>query len=337
MLKIINNEVHDKQYNFFIIASPLQLFNAIEAIEFFKTKNNVLFVVYIDDKLSLLQIKRLLKYAVWEHIEYILFPKTIKEKIIFANKIDKRLSYWKDKNFLKIFVGEYRSTHVNHIVNFFNSKNIYLLDDGLALLSYSSRREKISYKDKLIQSIYQLCFYKLSTINYTFFTIFDLEQEKIIKNNYTFFKRYIEKKEIEEVVYFIGQSSIEKSLKDISEYKNALIKILKFYKNKNFVYILHRRQNDTIIKQLSLELGFECKRFDNLIELEIIFSSKIPSNFGTFFSTGIMTLPKFFDRAKYTAFQFDYKYFKDQTLKRKNIVEDCYIEFTKNDIEVQLI
>lgn len=327
-----------KSYNIYIVSSPLQLLNAIEAVNHFKTQNNILIISHIEDRVSLSQIKKLLIYVSWDEIQYISLAKTKIEKLFFVKKINKILSVWKEQVISKVFVGEYRSHHVNHICNYFKSKEIYLLDDGLALLSYHSRRENVELKDKAIKMIYQfVCLYKLSTINHIFFTMFELKKGKVIKNNYIFFKKYINNKKTKELVYFIGQGSLETALKNQDDYKSALIKILKFYKNKKFIYVLHRRQKDDFIKKLSLELNFEYQRFENLIELEMIFSSQTASDFGTFFSTAIMTLPKFLENSKYTAFKLDASKFKNQTVARKKIIEDCYTEFLENNIKIEIL
>jgi len=291
------------KYNIFIVAGPLHLMNAIEAIEYFKSKNNILIVLYTDNKQQLSQIKKLLNFVNWHTVEYIRIPQNIIDKLFFVNNIDSSLQTIQKDKIDKLFVGEYRSDHVNHIVNMLSNKDIYLLDDGLAQLNYHNEMNSQPYRVKVRRVIYQALFYKLERINYTFFTIFDIKNEKIIKNNYNFFKKYIRDKQVEDSVYFIGQPLVELGIMSEENYKKSLSKIIDFYKGRKFIYILHRREKVENIKELSLKLNFEYKLFDNLIELEMIMSKIVPSDFATFYSTAIVTLPRFISEIEYRVFR----------------------------------
>jgi hypothetical protein len=322
------------KYNIFIVSSPLQIMNAIEAVEYFGTRNNILLVSYIGNKKPLSQIKKMLNFSDWHTVKYILLPLKVVDKLIFSKKIYSALQFIEKSKIDKLFVGEYRSDHVNHIVNSLRNQEVYLLDDGLAQLNYHKELTQQPYKVKIRRLIYKLLFYKLKTIKYTFFTMFDIKNEKIIKNNYNFFKKYIGNKEIEDAIYFIGQPIIELNVMSKDNYKKELLKIINFYKGKKFVYILHRREEVENIKNLSLELNFEYKAFDNLIELEMINNPITPSNFATFFSTAIVTLPNFISESEYRVFRS-----KDKIINKKFIdnISNTYKELNKMGLKVELL
>lgn len=291
-----------KIHNIFMVTSPLQLMNAIEAIEHFKTHKNILVILYMERK-SLSQIKKLIDFIDWEMIKYIPLPKSNRDRLFFAKTVHDRLKEIKKREVNSIFVGDYKSAHLNHVVNFFKTQKIYLLDDGLAQLNYHHEMRNETYKVKIRSMIYKLLFYKLDVIDYTFFTIFNIPNEKVIKNNYDFFKKNIQSKEIKNSVYFIGQPLVELEIMSVENHKKELVKIINFYKAKDFIYVLHRRENEEHIQQLALELDFEYKVFDTLIELEMINALFIPSDFATFFSTAIVTLPNFIKNAEYRVFK----------------------------------
>ena len=320
------------KYNIFIVSSPLQIMNAIEAVDYFKTSNHILIILYTDNKKQLSQMKRLLKFIDWYTIEYIPLPQKSIDKIIFSKNIYHSLKFIEKDKIYKVFVGEYRSDHVNHIVNTLSDKNIYLLDDGLAQLSYHNEMGDQSYKVKVRRLVYKALFYKLQKINYTFFTIFDIQNEKIIKNNYSFFKKYISDKQIENSIYFIGQPFVELGIMREENYKKSLAKIIDFYKEKKFTYILHRREKIENIKKLSLELNFEYKIFDNLIEFEMITSKIIPSEFATFYSTAIVTLPSFISQAEYRVFRIQNEMIRQDFIKDTS---NTYKELKKMGLRIE--
>jgi len=320
------------RYNIFIVAGPLHIMNSIEAIDYFKTQNNILLILYTDNQKQLNQMEKILSFIDWYSIKYIPLPQTAIDKIFFAKKISTLLNDINKDSIDKIFVGEYRSDHVNHIVNFFQNRDIYLLDDGLAQTDYHQGVSSQSFRVKIRRFIYKILFYKLNPIEYTFFTMFDIENEKVVKNSYNFFKRYIENKTIKESVYFIGQPLVEMEILTKDIYKNELSKVINFYGTKEFKYILHRREKEENIKKLSDELNFQYIEFENLIEVEMLNSKVVPSDFATFFSTAIVTLPNFIKESKYRVFEINNRY-----LNKKFVDEiiSSYEEFKKLGIKIE--
>jgi hypothetical protein len=318
--------------NVFIVVAPLHIMNAIEAVEYFNTSNNILVVLHIGNEKQLAQMNKMLNLYDWDEVHYIQLPLKTVDKLVYAKNIYKALETIDRSSIEKIFVGEYRSDHVNHIVNTFKSNNIYLLDDGLAQLNYHKEMHSTSLKVKVRRVLYTLFLYKLKPLKYTFFTIFDIKDEKIIKNNYNYFKKYIGKKKIEDSVYFIGQPLVELSVMSQENHKKELAKIIEFYKEKTFIYIVHRREEIKNIQQLSLELDFSYKEFDNLIELEMINSKVVPSHFATFYSTAIVTLPSFISDSDYRVFRT-----KEEIIDKKfiNNITRTYTELEKMGLRVE--
>jgi hypothetical protein len=308
--------------------------NAIEAIEHFKTHNNILLVLYTGNEKQLSQIKKMINFSDWQTIKYILLPLKVVDKLVFSKKIDSSLKFIEKNKIEKLFVGEYRSDHVNHIVNSLTNQNIYLLDDGLAQLNYHKEIGEQPTKVKARRVLYKCFFYNLKPIKYTFFSIFDIENEKIIKNNYTFFKKQIGSKKIENSIYFIGQPLVELGIMSKENHKKELNKIIDFYKAKEFIYILHRREEVENVKKLSIELNFKYKEFDSLIELEMINSKIIPSSFATFYSTAIVTLPSFILETEYRVFRS-----QDNIINKKfiNNISNTYKELNKMGLKVELL
>jgi len=320
--------------NLFIVAGPLHIINAIEAIEYFSSKNNILLILYTGNSHQLSQMKRLLHFYKWDRIIYFPLPMKKIDKIFFVKRVNSILKKIEIKSISNIFVGEYRSDHVNHIVNIFNYKKVYLLDDGLAQLYYHKEINNIPYRVKLRQLFYRFISYRLKPIDYTFFTIYNIPNVKIIKNRYTFFKRYISSKKVENIVYFIGQPLVELKIINQKEYIELLSKIRDRYRGVEFIYILHRREKKENIEKASLDLNFKYQEFDNPIEIEMLQRDTIPKYFATFYSSAIVTLPSFIEKSNYRVFQISKSRINSKL--RENIYF-TYQELKKIGLEVVVV
>jgi len=322
----------------FIISSPLQLMNSIEAIKYFGITKPKLLIIHIVKRDDIKKhFSRLLEFIEWDSIDYIELPQKKLDKILFPKNIKKSLNRININNIDKLFVGDYQSNHINHIVNYLDIKDVYLIDDGMAMAVYDTYLYSKPRKEKIVDIVYKFIGYRIEPIDYTFFSFFDLKEKRVIQNNFNFFRSLMSQKEIENSVYFIGQPLVEVNTLTQDSYIKALQNIIDFYSGKEFVYILHRREELSFIDKVSKELNFRYIKFDNLIELEMIFSKTIPSHFGTFFSTAIFTLPKLFDNSSYQAFRIDDNIFINQDLKFKEALDTCYQEFIDSGIEVKQI
>jgi len=324
-----------KEYNIFIVASPLQLLNSIEACSHFKTRNNVLILIKTQDKNNILQMENLLGIFHWDKIISIELPQTNLQRLLFSTTVKNKLQDLIQDHIEKVFVGEFRSDHITHIVNYLNAKKTYLVDDGTAVLFYDIYIKR-TFKTTVRAFFYKLFYYKLNIIDFTFFTIFDLKEKQIVKNNYKYIKNIFQEKKYENSVFFIGQPLVELGMINENNYKLQIKKILQSYENKKFIYILHRRQNEKFIKKLSLELGFEYKRLEQLIELEMVLTSTIPSDFATFYSTAIVTLPKLIDNCKFKAFKININNLNQNSPHIKPLIK-YYEEFSNSGIEVEAL
>jgi len=321
-------------YNIFIVAGPLHIINAIEARDYFNTQNNILLILYTDNNHQLSQMKRLLNFYKWDKTIYLPLPMKKIDKIFFAKRVKKILKDIKMDYISNIFVGEYRSDHVNHIVNSLNSDKVYLLDDGLAQLDYHQETNNIPNRVKFRRFFYRIISYKLKSIDYTFFTIYNIPNVKIVRNSYTFFKKYISLKQIENKIYFIGQPLVELKVINQKDYIKKLSKIIEIYRNIEFVYILHRREKRENIEKISLELNFEYREFDNPIEIEMLQTDTLPNYFATFYSSAIVTLPSFITQSEYRVFKIDEKNINPKFIDNIN---GTYKELEKMGLEVTTI
>ena len=276
--------------NLFIVGTPLQLINAIEAINHFKLENNILVIVHrsleanknqideirtlykwekiIDIKYSkhssLLRYVQLVKDLKRDTYKYIFFPKLeVVPKIVIAN-VEKEKVFLLDDGGLTVSI--YEKYIKPNKLNKYNLKELRFLLFGL----------KIKIRDKI-----------------NLFTYFDLEPVngiEVIKNNLTYLKNKIkDAKRDDSIIYFLGQPI--SGLIDDASYRSSLKSIIEKY-NKKLIYIPHRGESKEKIEFLS-ELNnesFSIKDIDMPVELFFLNNNIYPTHVISYYSTALATL-----------------------------------------------
>ncbi len=320
--------------NLFIVRTPLQLFNAIEVRRRFHfNEKNILFYQYqreIDKKL----MENLIVQSDW--YEVFDYPLNFQRRIflpLYLNPIIKKYA-----SIEHCYVGAFNSI-VNLLINTIKPKKIVILDDGTKTLGIANNiaRDDVNRKENKLKIVRNKLLNLDRSYLYgaSFFTIYTLENYKIeneiILNDYREFKEDLRSYEKKEIVYFIGTNLIEKVLKSEKVFEENLQKVLSYYKNKKFIYVLHRYENLSYMKKLAKKYDFEAIKFENILEVEIAKAGFIPVEFSTFASSAIETLPLLFAHSHYRVFKIDAK---DILVKKQTAMENLYLNFEKKEYEV---
>lgn len=281
--------------NLLIIKSPLQLINALEAIDYFKLKNNILVVLHDGSKENLKQINKLILYHEWQEVITVYDRKYTKfiQYLSLLNKLKK-------EKYNYVFFGELGIIQRMIVANTIKKELFYIDDGGSTITEYNNKikHNKLN-KYSLREFRYLLFGFKIKindTIN--LFTYYDLEplNNKIIKNNLSFFKtNYINKLEKSDDVYFLGMP-IE-NVMNINVYIKFLQSIILKYPSQKIIYIPHRRE-DFSQKNLIRELvnsRFEFREISTPIEIYYFENNILPSTVLSFFSTALKTLKILYD------------------------------------------
>lgn len=329
-----------KLYNLFIIRSPLQLMNAIEAKEHFLTKNNILLIMHnsaIENSAStnstqMQLVSNLSKFD--EKIDFYYQSKSKFSKLSSQAKLIKKLQ---QNNYEHIFTGDYGIINQLIIANL-KALNIYLLDDGtMTLVTHANKlhpsfRSPWGKKLKLLRyRLFGLNLNHNSTINlFTNYNIKPHSSEEIVPNNYNYFKKtYTQNAVIDERIYLLGQPfAISKTMTD-ENYINYLKKIINCYK-KEIIYIPHRAE--TISDQLKALVSDRFTIQKNEGPIEIVFLSKniFPTHVVSFYSSALFNLEKIFEATTIDAIKIDDK----DLLKYKDGINLCYAEMKNTRINI---
>ncbi len=337
MVKTVKQK-SDETINIFFILSPLQLMNAIEACEYFncldgQTKN-ILIIGNTLNKRNNQQIDSiLLLYNKWDEVKRINIYYNMKELFFHILWLSHR---FKNINISRVFLGEFRIDYSWILANNANPKEIVLLDDGLGTLSIN--KHLTSQAGLSIKNI--IC--RITGLKNaqrqvpTIFTIFKLPEDipyKTIENKFSYFKKtFLEVcSKNENEVYFLGAPLADLGIVSQDYFFESLKKITHFYKEKQIIYILHRRENLDNMKKMFPDVKFVV--YDNIIEIEFLLKKKQPTHIASFYSAALYTLDAIYSVNNVDVFKLNSNEITHQYKTNIEKVYNLYNRFNIIDLE----
>ena len=283
--------------NLFIVRSPLQLINSLEAIEHFKLTQNILVLIYNNTTNTNTQMDNLISLYSWK-------------RVIKVNEKQKRSKYFEYMRFVKelkkesynyLFFSNLGSIHKLLLANIKRKRTIYL-DDGVETIT----RYNTIFKPQKLNK------FKLRQIRFLFgglkikidekidlFTYFDLEplkESKIIKNTLSNFqKKYLKESQKDENIYFIGQPLVKTNLLLEDDYFSYLEHILALYPQK-IIYIPHRTEIVSERLKSYISEKFEIRDINMPVELYFLQNGIYPNHIISFMTTAFFTLQKLYSK-----------------------------------------
>ena len=275
----------------FLVESPMQLINAIEAKHYFSISETFLLIRYDGIKSN------------DNHIDYVL--NTIDNQFSRISYI--MLRYGK-KSILKmlvpivwcirynpeyLFIGNYFSgfSRIARLL-YPNRKTIYL-DDG-------AQTTKLYYDNKKINL-------------FSYFSFDELFAGRIYKHhNFEYLKHRLRGKSqnvIKGTIFFIGTPLVENNLIEASQYDKLLKSLLIHYKDYNIRYFPHRFED--LRKLRSIE-GLNIETINMPFELYILQCNTLPEKIVSFYSAALYTINSMVgDVSEVEAFRIPESYFID--------------------------
>lgn len=284
--------------NLFVVASPLQIINANEAINYFSLINNVFVVIYNSNDIHNIQIDNILKNIKTD--EVIKIKPSRNGKFFEYVKI---IRYLKKYIYNYLFIGDMGSINRVIIPNLKKDK-VFLIDDGIGTIDYYNNFLKNSNINKYKFSIlrFLLLGFKINikdSIN--LFTYFDFNKNnniEIVKNNLTCLKNRLNSSSnnfYDDDIFFLGQPF--DACKKLEEYKDDLYTLYK-NKNKKIIYIPHRyepKEQTELIKNLEY---VEFLKLNEPVEMFFINNNIYPKYVVSHITTALITLKMIYNSSK---------------------------------------
>ena len=342
----------------FLVKSPLQLLNAIEAKHHFKLNTEDCILIIMGDRKSRPQI---LELANLQHLwgKIILLNAV---HLLFGNPLEDNShysapsSFWQSEIFRSsafhvrrlnriskyvgevkyIFIGYAKYVYMRHFVNTTPHQKTFLLDDGSATIKIS-RERKAGLNDTLhlpvnkkIKLFAQRIFQGMQSeaqASLCFFTAFDVSpggKDTIVKNNFDYIRNINHKSEQNDAVYFLGSPLNEAGIMPQTEYLECLQKVKHYFGDQKLIYVAHRREKKENLDEIRRLLNIHTVLFDFPIEYQIAVIGPRPKILASFVSSALDNCRLIMDdKLMIISFKFNL----ENCLKREN-VESLYNYYT---------
>ncbi|MFT7003536.1 MAG: hypothetical protein ACJAWW_000886 [Sulfurimonas sp.] len=324
-------------YNLFIITSPLQLINAVEARENFRTKNNKLVAIFTEfESKNKTQIKKLIDEKEWNDVLYFNF-KSKNSKTTFFRQI-KLVKILKSTNYNNVFCGDLSSSIKLILANIKKTK-VYLLDDGAATINrhnhdLNAHNQNKKQLKKIFREIRFHIFGLKTTLNDTInmFTSYNLKphnKEEIIHNSLNYFKETFLSNTIQDNhLYLLGQPLSELGFITRETYLKYINQIRNHYQDTDIIYIPHRFEKDLADIKILKDNNFTVQPTGLPIELQFMNNNIYPLHICSFWSSALFTLNILYPDSSIIAFKIASCDAKKSLQKVSNVYD--YIESSTN-------
>ncbi len=274
----------------FIVSSPLQVINALEAINKYPINNSKIFVLdgFLNkDRKNLGQIEFTTKTFMHDNVKYFFDEKhnlyTELIKLFFCVCLCRfKFDY--------VFIGNYTARLHRIIGSLFKKRKTVLLDDGVGTIKIQNEFKKDNH-------------YNLFTI----FNVTPFAKQIITKNNFEFLKGIISKTtiEYEDSVYFIGGKLPEVNIMTYEYYYTILLKAKGYFCKLEFIYIAHRGESKEKLDYIRNNLNIEVRELSFPIEL-LYLENILPKQLVSISSTALISLKTIYNQITVYSIKIDF-------------------------------
>ena len=305
-----------KTMNVFIIETPHQLLNAIEAKHTLNISPSFLVIILLEEYPAS-AYQPLISENEWDRIEYVAsttpaesaLARTIKdatwerargyyqtyELYRLRNRLDKIAN--SIANVDKLFIGNYWREYMRHFGNVLDHRELYVLDDGTATLGLNDARRNQGVKNMQ----FKLKLAKMSAIekflglrsaaarNLIYFTTYNLDLppgDCAIANDYRYLRSASETAGRVDDIFFLGQTLMQEGLSH-EGYIEYVRKVKSYFKGEKLIYIPHKLEPEARVRIIEQELGLPIRRFGVPIEFQLTINKTMPKILASFCSSAL--------------------------------------------------
>ncbi len=302
----------------FLLKSPLQYLNALEALAAFDLSLGETLWVLLPDSKSRQQLEALVAAERQDGFRPVFLsdlPLGLEERSLssfetprgnplFGNPLFSifklsRLAGLTRKVPL-VFIGDLANPLMRHFANRTDPGRVVHLDDGVATLGYAAaragaegrgRKPKWSKRIKLAlkRGLLGLRDQPLQTL--TFFTFYRQLQagpnDLVMTHDFPCLRKGLQATPASGPVYFLGGPLVEAEFFCEKDYLELLQGVAAYYAGKEVIYVAHRRENTERLKLISSRTGWQAQLFDYPIEYQLAKIGPRPAQLASFFSSGL--------------------------------------------------
>jgi hypothetical protein len=302
--------------NVFLIETPHQLLNALEAKHFFRLADNNLIVI-IKEEYSRESFKRLVTPGEWRSVSYLSMRSESGSGLLGKlrdHRVERIRGYYNTYELFllrkeldrltaslgkmeKIFLGNYWMEYMRHFATATPHEELWLLDDGTGTLLINRMRKESWFsknganshglKQAFINSLVGLKDRHIE--NVAFFTIYDLDVragDRLIQHDYPYLKQKASERPAEDAVYFLGMTLVDEGLSQ-EKYLDYLSRVKSHYLSEHLVYVQHRGEPQKKLDIIRHDLKLEMRKFEVPIEYQISVLGNRPKVLASFCSAAL--------------------------------------------------
>lgn len=306
--------------NVYLIETPLQLLNAVEAKRALKLENNHILIHVGGTGFPIERFRTILDEQEWDAVHYLTFDA---DTFNFSSKlIGKRFSErvtgicydyqkWKNRAMLNrlarryrrvrnIFLGNYLEGHqeyMRHFANMLRHDTLFILDDGTDTLIINEARKALKQRESLgrgVKSALRRALFEWDVRDaerVTFFSAYDMTpggSDRLIKNNFAHMRSLTPDDPPVQEVVFLGQCLIEDGCIAEDDYMYHLTRVKKYFSGEQVVYVPHPRESPRTVEAIRSTLGFHIRKLAVPIEVAVIRRGGKPTILAAFFCSALV-------------------------------------------------
>ncbi|MBN8708496.1 MAG: hypothetical protein J0I10_03905 [Verrucomicrobia bacterium] len=307
----------------YMVFSPFQMLNAIEARHSLQSKNDECHLVYcraISDR-NAEQIRAMIEETDWASVFYDDSPE---ERSLYRKRFSGVMGYASKLGpFDRMVVGHFGWDLGRHVSHALQPREVVVLDDGTAghrIYNYrfsdvipSGGQKRASRVASLFSRYVKRIGWGMRTNPYRSVTFFSIYQHRIhacdqvIPNRFDYLRSQV-KGEVEPgLVAFLGGCQVELGILSADYYRHALEVIRRHYPVGKLLYFPHRRESTEKLESLAKQLDFAVVQIDVPFEMHLIGSDILPEEIVTLYSTAIDSCGALLEGkdVRLTAFELD--------------------------------
>lgn len=288
---VAGSDTARKGSSVFVVSSPLQLFNAIEARDrFHRGESSHLLILWkkdIDREQMELLIDgdwtslRWLRHGGWARAWYAQIL-----RVWLANL----------RNVDVVYLG-YPLNVRAHVANVINPSRIVLLDDGHATLHLMGLLMDPVYRNIRKPGVVDVFLGRCVDIRYVdraeLFTVYrpgEWPESRRIHNDFRVFRAKAALLPRSRKVLFIGSDLVGNVIPDVFIEEKLFALMASYYAGKDVIYSAHRYENIELLKASRGLAGMPVTRYPTLLEYALYGEGELPASIATFCSSAIDTL-----------------------------------------------
>ncbi len=334
----------------FLIKSPLQYLNAMEACRAFSVRPEDSLVLIIADRKSSPQLLHLARHnRAWQAVTLLAEvpllsfrdplhsagSSLLRNPAFFSLKLSRVASCLGKVDYL--LIGDLANPLSRHFTHQLDCQTTVVLDDGTATLVRAAervegrlhrrlkrvkrlrlglKRKVLGLQDKEIPAL-------------TFFTLYqDLQagpNDLVEINDFSHLRQGMLSVAREKKIYFLGGPLVEAGFLSEVAYLELLQQVAVYYRSKQVVYIAHRREDPQRLEKIAGRTGWRTQLFDYPIEYQLAQVGPFPDQLASFFSSALETCQQIFgEQLRVCSFRMPQKVLAAMPAEKQQVLQCIY-------------